>query len=232
MKFKKIIGLALLSLFAIGQSANASLVTISDVGSTFSLSYESTSMGLFGTPTLINDTISFNPHSFNAKSTGPSYTDITTSTFVMTLTVKQGHEFSNIALTERGDYWLSNASSTDVNVGGQIRVHDNANVVNSEATDFINKTSGAFIGDNNLHNWEATAVVDKSSSDWYKGEELTLTLENVLIAQALGFPDYAFIEKKLAALEVTTTVVPLPAASLLLIFSLLSLLPASRKRIA
>jgi hypothetical protein len=227
MKIKKIIGLALLSFFTIGQSANASLVTIDDMGSAFTLSYESTSIGLFGMPSLSNGTISFSPSSFAAQSTGPSFTDITNSTFVMTLNIKNGYQFNNISLVERGDYFLNNAS---VDVGGQIRVHDTANVIASEATDFITETSGAYISDSNFHNWEATAGINKSDSDWYKGKELTLTLENVLIAQALGFPDLAFIEKKLVALEITT--VPLPAASMFLILSLLSLLPATRKRLA
>lgn len=228
MKLNNTIVVALLSFFVMGQSANASLVTLTDLGSAFTLSYESTSTGLFGAPSLSNSTISFNPSTFVAESTGPNITDITNSTFVMSLKIKDGYQFSSISLVERGDYLLNNDNFALVNVTGQIRVHDNANVVASEATSPINETSGPYINDFDSHNWEATANINQSDGSWYQGEELTLTLENILIAQAQDFPDFAFIEKKLVAIEITA--VPLPTASLLLIFGLLSLLPAVRKK--
>jgi hypothetical protein len=228
MNFKKTIGLALLSFLLIGQSANASLITLDEMGSAFTLTYDSSSIGLFGTPSLSHGSIAFSPNAFNAQATTPSFTDLSNSTIVMTLSIKDGYQFNNIALTERGDYVLNDGM---VKALGQIRVHDKANVLASEATDFISTTSGAFINDFNLHNWEATAGVDQSTGSWYKGKEITLTLENLLIAQMDNSPGFAFIEKKLVALQITTTAVPLPTAALFLITGLLSLLPgATRKR--
>lgn len=238
-------GVALcLSLGSVG--SHAALVTLT--GTNFDLTYDDTKLGLFGTPTLSGNTLSFTFSGFLAHSLNGEGAVGTNSTISgLVLTAKDGYQFGAFDLREFGDYTLSGEGSF-VRVQGQLRAFNiaDANLTQTSDNLAVNPSTPLTINDGTNRNWNASAHIDSSTAaDLFgigqnvilsKPSEVGITIENRLLAftdrDRFGFRE-ALIEKKFAGVQMTVmplSPVPLPPAVALLAAGLSMMVFMGRRR--
>lgn len=195
-------------IFLLGQAltgaAFAASVTLS--GDNVDYTFDDALLGLFGPASLAGDTLYFNPTEFQAESLNGSGLALTNSTMNIEVTAHDGWSFSDISLSERGDYLLLGGSST-ADVGGQVRVFDVANPL-SDMSASIQSTAPLDHTGLPTSNWEAEASVDLSA--WDGAQTVNVTVQNLLLASSNGSSAAAFVDKKFVGL--TAGVVPVPEA--------------------
>jgi hypothetical protein len=200
----KTIFLLLFSVLFVNVQAN--VVT----GSTVSYTFDESLLSLFGTPTLIGDSLFFTPTGFFA--TGNESLDIKNATINLTVTALNGGTISALNLIERGDY-IMKGDTAEVGVGGQLRVTDLCSPM-TEAVEKI-KPDVPFASQTTFlptQDWTVSAGVDFSG---HKASSVNVTIENILLAFSGTFGDLGFIEKKGLIIGATTipfSQVPLPAS--------------------
>lgn len=211
-------------------SINAGAASLTLSGSTIDVTFDSSFVGLFGTPTIVGDVISWFPSGspgFTAQTS--SGIALANSTFALQVTAKDGYFLRSFSLSEGGDYFYFGGDPAGVTVSGQLRVTPlpGSSPVSSAIT-----ASSAFM---------PNAFLDFATKDW-SASASTITLgdgvtaanasiENILAAYVLGNAGYAFIEKKEAFLTIAT-VVPEPStyATLLAGLGVICLLVMRRRR--
>ena len=198
---------AMLGLLA-AAPAQAALVTLS--GSTVNYTFDDSLLGLFGTPAISGNTLSFTPNAFKAKSAnGDGYT-LTDSTINVIASLKPGYVFSTAGLNEGGDYLLLGGGS-NVNVAGQLRVFDPAQPLGKHVISSITPTPAMPLDLTGLptRNWRAAAGFNLGAVPAYKSSaSLNFTIENLLLADTVSSNSLAFIQKKFVSLNVVTAPVP------------------------
>jgi hypothetical protein len=205
MKLKSIaVAVALASSAAGALSAS---VTLS--GSTFDVTYDSALVGLFGTPTLIGDVLSWFPSGspgFTAQTSGGI--SVTNSTFAMTVAAKPGYYLASFGLGEGGDYFYF-GTGAGVAVSGQLRVTPLPGSVSSTPIAPTTTFSSNVFPDFSTDNWAASSAPINAPA---MTTLANVSVQNILAAYAnpSEFPSYAFIEKKEAFLTVSTVPVPEP----------------------
>lgn len=192
--------------------ANASPVTVN--GSTVSFTYDSSLLGLFGTPIVAGDSLFFTPTGFTAQSVGDAGLDLTNSTVNVQVSSLTGGYISLVGLTEKGDY-ISKGGLTSVDVGGEIRVADLSAPL-TESVSSITPTN-TFASQSSIfpvQDWEAVAGVDFSP---VKTGSVNVTIQNILAAFSSVAGEAAFIEKTGVILAIASIpgdiAVPLPASA-------------------
>ena len=207
---------ALIATALISTSALAATQTL-DAGN-YTISYDDSLLGLFGTPTLsASGDLVFTPSGspgFSAQ-TGSGLT-FTNSTVALTITADAGYKLTSFNLVEKGDYFKI-GSSSEVAVSGQLRVqdmvHPSINLSNAIAsTAPLNVTSS--FSTLATTNWTASASVGQLSTD-----RAVVSIQNILGAFVPG-SGYAFIEKKSAVLDINVTAVPEPQSFAMLLAGL------------
>ncbi len=224
------------TLFAAVGSVHAANQTL--VGTNFDVIYNDATLGLFGAPTLVGDTLFFTPNAFSASSVNGGLLDTSNSTISgIVLVAKNGFQFGAIALGEAGDYRLSGASSF-VKVEGRLIAFDTGNSLQTYTPTPIVVSAGTplTLADGALHDWVASSVVNASSSSlpplpgllpltgWLDdAARVGVSIENLLSAYtAPGVnPSEAFIEKKFAGIQLTVSPVPEPGTWALMLSGLL-----------
>lgn len=196
-------GIILLSQTLSG-AAFAASVTLS--GTTVDFSFDDSLLGLFGQPSVAGDSLYFTPVNFSAQSMNGAGFDLTHQTANVKVTAHDGWDFSNVGLTERGDY-LRVGDAAKVVVSGQIRAFDTLNPM-TEVTSNILPTGAFQLTDDFIaKNWEAKAAANLGTMS--AANMINVTLQNILVAQSpVGTDTLAFIEKKYAGVNVITTPVP------------------------
>lgn len=205
---KTLLVAALSSLFAV-TGAQAASVTLS--GSFFDVTYDDALTGLFGTPVLVGNTLSWAPSGspgFTAQSYGQGI-KVTNSTFALTVTAKDNYLINGASLAEAGDYFFFGATS-GVKVAGQLRGRS----LDASGAPIITNgiAAGSFAGnadfDFTTNNWSGTALVALNVAS----KSATFSIQNILAAynspDPALFPVAAFIEKKNVDLAVAVTAVP------------------------
>ena len=232
IKIKKILFAVCICVLLFSANTNAAMVTISGAlnNSDFDLTFDDAMLGLFGTPMLSNNQISFTPTSFIALSANGGGFVTTPSTISLILTPLDPVNVFITAfdLTETGDYRRL-GMGTSVMANGQLRA-SNVGMAAQESTDFIEETA-PFNVENALTNWSALASIDEMTGDWQPtGDPVSLIIENLLTAftEVNGLNE-AFIEKKRVIVDVQ--VVPLPPAVLLFAIGLFGAGFFARRRI-
>ncbi len=200
------------------------------VGTTFSVTFDDTLVGLFGTPTLVGNSLQWFPSGspgFTAQ-TGAGIA-VTNSTFALKFEAKPGFFFNGFGLTEGGDYFFFGAPGTTagVSVSGQLRVTPQGGVLSTSSispTTVFNPNSFLNFG---TSNWTASAAVGSFASTVTSAN---VSIENILAAYVLGGNGYAFVEKKDVSLSIGTSPVPEPETYALMFAGIATLFLLLRKR--
>jgi hypothetical protein len=203
---KTLLVAALSGVFAVS-GAQAASVTLS--GSFFDLTYDDALTGLFGTPILVGNTITWAPSGspgFSASSYGNGI-QVTNSTFALTVTAKDNYLINGASLVEAGDYFFFGTGS-GVSATGQLRGRslDVGGAPTSVSSIAASGFSANSEFDFSTTDWSATALVTLDEAS----KSATFTIQNILAAYNPpgSFPTAAFIEKKSVDLSVAVTAVP------------------------
>lgn len=207
---------ALIATALISTSALAATQTL-DAGN-YTISYDDSLLGLFGTPTLsASGDLVFTPSGspgFSAQtSSGMTFTN---STVALTITADAGYKLTSFNLLEKGDYYKL-GSDSEVAVFGQLRVQDlgsssanlSSNIASATPLNVTSSFSKLATTD-----WTASASVGQLSTD-----RAIVSIENILGAY-VPTSGYAFIEKKSAVLDINVTAVPEPQSFAMLLAGL------------
>ena len=150
---------------------------------------------LFGTPTIDGDTLMFTPSDFDATAVGPGSAE-EGETFLIKITSLNGLALDTVNIAESGDYQIINGMYMGTSVTWALGTFiDGVNPILSDDT----TSAPGFNTWGTEHTHEDLAA-----------ESVILTVQNQLFATASSVGSFAKIEKK--NLDITTTVVPVPAA--------------------
>ena len=203
-----------LSIFSASSSTAAPVILI---GNNFDLTYDNSLAGLFGTPTLSNDSIFFTPIAFKAESLNGNGVVTANSTINLSIIEHANRNITGFSLLERGDYRLVGANSA-VGVGGQTRVFDISNPFIENNTAITSTSNFSLINtivDSSTHNWTSSSVISVLDPQWNNTKAYNYTIENLLTAytdlSVIG-PKVAFIEKKFAGSSISIVVTTVPEA--------------------
>lgn len=214
----KHISLAIIAAASIS-AAQAAQVTL--IGDDFSFTYNDDS--LFGTATVVGNSLVFLPTSFNAQSQGTGVVDVEES--VIKVTVKAlantNKQITAINVVEKGDYLLGG--------DGKVRATSRMDVFSAtqanQSTGAITATTGIVTAPTTMTNTEWT-LDSTANLTWGTDTEVNLSLENTLAAlSGTNAGDFAFIAKKSGQviINVETSEVPVPAAAWLFGSALIAL---------
>ena len=172
---------------------------------------------LYGTATVIGDSIFFQPTTFRAESlngAGPVSVSEMLSVRVEVLTA--GFWLDEFALLEQGDYFL-NGSGASVSASGSFEVDSNLSAFSaSNAT-----SAGALVTQGVTTEWTIDSYIKLSDTvGWFGDFDVDVNIDNNLTAETLALGEEAWIEKKLGAVGLTVTAVPVPAAAWLFMSAL------------
>lgn len=223
-KISRLAALASLAVPATLGLQAASAATVTACGPTICYEYDSAqlSVALFGNPVLIGDELRFLPGSFTAVSANGAGATITTANFVLDRVYSlSGLGIASISVSEVGDYRVFGGGEVAADLS--LLVTDNATTAFTIATD----TFGATGNSGGLQLWNLAATADVVGTLGSAANDVAVSLQNTLVAITGANGELAFIQKKLSIGAVT--VVPVPAAGLLML-SALGLLGFLRSR--
>lgn len=180
-------------------------------GAWFTWSNGGSATGQFGSPTLVGgDTFLFSPAGFRAQSAGGGSASIS-DTLEFDLDAGAGAYFSQIAISELGDYGVIGAAGGSVSASGMLTVNDRASSASFSGA--LVTTPGAPIT-SGTGSWQgtATATLPGLSNPLTR---IHVRLTNDLVA--ISVPgSIAFIEKKVVGSSVALQILPAPSSLALL----------------
>lgn len=203
--------------------AMAALVTLS--GTHVDVTYDDTQLGLFGTPTLVGDSLFLSVNQLQVESlNGSGSAMISTSLAGLVFSPKGGWRLSAFDLASFGDYVLNGAGSA-VQVEGSLSAFNVASAATTltQALLQVDPLTPLDVADGNNQNWTATARLDGSTAAagtnvfGSQPSAVGLRLDSRLTATTAagnGFRQ-AFVEQKFSGLRIDvradSATVPLPA---------------------
>jgi len=210
-------GLVSVLMLVVALPSQAAIVTLS--GDRYDFSFDDELLGLFGTPTVTGDTLSFAPTAFAATALNAQGAALTEATLNVQVSARvPGAIVPGLRLDEGGNY-LRDGETTEVAVTGELRVTGGP----KEVSDPVQARSPFDETGPSVSDWQALASVDLQAWD---ANEVLATLQDLLIARSLALGDIAFVQK----LGVDLTVVPLPPAAWLFGSALFGLAVLTRRR--
>lgn len=199
-------------------------------GNTINYVYDDAQTTLFGTPTIIGDTVRFTPSNFRAESNNnllapTSLTDTATATFVFksVYSANGTDELLSLQVKEFGDYRIDNGGS----VGGDLwlSAYSNVNALDMSIVLDDFDASGDSSG-NQL--WTMDALINPAAEFTYSATDMAVQIQNNLTATTTANGELAWIQKKVNF--VASNPVPVPAAAWLFGSALLGLIGVARRK--
>ncbi len=174
---------ALISLLCVLQNTEAQAALITVNGTHVDFSYDSSLIGVFGTPTVAGDNLFFSPTSLTASSLNNAGMAMLSATTYIDISTHTGYGFSGMTLTEQGDYQLLGRSGF-VADNGELLVIDKNNppAGGSGANAFLATSDDMTLHNGAMHAWTADAQIDLTGSAWSDTDSVRVTLENLLEA--------------------------------------------------
>jgi len=223
---KKTIVLSTLLFTSAAQSA-----VITQNGADISFTYDDST--LFGTGTVVGNSISFLPTNFSVESlNGAGQASLTDTLNVTVESITAGYTMNMFTLAEVGDYRLDGATAS---VDASARF-----MVDSATTNcglFSCSDSGIFTAGvladtaGALTDWSLGGTIDlANTANWGSDTKVILQLQNNLLADTTLQNELAFIQKKKGGLGITVNPVPVPAAVWLFGSGLIGLVGVARRK--
>lgn len=210
------VSFAYAALFLVAHTASAATVTLS--GSSVDFTYDDALVSLFGTPTVLGDTIYFTPADFDVISENGAGISFTNALVNISVAPKAGFDLDSVSLFERGSYLLLGAGMKWVEASGQVSAFDLADPgVFSTASLVSTPTTTAGLPPNY---WDAMAGINLDTSAWQAGGGINLTIENFLIASTAAPGSMAFMDKGYIGASFVASPVPEPEDYLLMLASI------------
>jgi len=219
----RLIGVIAVTTLAAMGSAPLSAAPVTQCGPTICYSYDDAqgAVGLFGTPSLVGDSLVFLPPDFRAQSTDGvgvnSGTNIDTATanfIIDEVYSKNGvTEVTGLTIVEFGDYEITNGDSVSadlllsvVNMQPGPPLFPGAPALPEFGSD---QQSFDAVGDSSgLQTWQLTGYFDPAAEFVAEATSVSMTIQNTLTATTNAFGENAWIQKKITL----TAAVPIPAA--------------------
>ena len=220
----------LFAALAFSSSSHAAMVTV--MGADVSFTYDDAT--LFGSATVVGNSISFQPTSFLASASNLDGAVTVTDTLNITVeAITANYDMSSFLLFEAGDY-STDGASTQVTASGRLQVSSNtttcpiigcveSNIFNfSDASDNLGATV----------NWDGSTSVDlaDNTNGWTSDTSVIMQIQNNLSATSTEVGDAAWIQKKFGTVGVTVNPVPVPAAVWLFGSGLIGLVAMARRK--
>jgi len=212
-------------------------------GTNFDISFNDSLLGLFGTPTLVGDVLTWLPSDFTAQTRRGI--DITHSTFRFTVTAHDGFQLDSLALTESGSYFFFGGGNdkksgvkghhdqgqgkwhrgwgrggggfeSGVAVSGQLRVRTAEGGLLTESLSTDTRLRGNPKFDFSLQNWSASAdAIDLLPAT----TKANVSFLNILAAWAPRGKGsaYAFIDKDGIFFDIDVSPIPEPGTYALML---------------
>lgn len=174
---------------------------------------------LFGAPSLLtnSDSLIFTPTAFSASAANGGFQSVKSVFQFSRVYTKNGAEILDITVNESGDYRIINGGivSSSIRLQSVDRVNDGGGAfpqvaVTSPIPNFNSSTPTGITP----VNWQLTASISPAAVFQDLANVVDLQIQNLLDAFTFAPGQNAFIQKKLVL--ATTTIVPVPAAALLL----------------
>lgn len=206
-KSLSIAGLLMLPLLA-----NAATVTV--YGDDVMFTYDDAT--LFGTATVVGNSLTFNPTNFRAESLNgtPGAVSASATLNIRAEVTTSGYVMTNFALAEQGDYQLS-AGDTSVNGSARLQISSGTTtcgIFACEDNSVDNITGLNTVG--STTNWSASTAVNLADTAGWGSDTLAIVqIQNNLTATTLNAGELAWIQKKNSGIgmEVQISEVPVPA---------------------
>ncbi len=218
-------------------SASAAIVTLN--GDDVSFTFDDAS--LFGSASVVGNSLIFTPTSFSASSSNDAGAVLTTDTLnIEIVATTAGFNLTSFSVLELGDYSVSGSTdngnvATGVSASTRLQVNSltttcgmfNFPCVDSTIanTGLLTDTGGASV------DWNLAATVDLGdTAGWGSDTNVNAQIQNNLNATSLSTGENAFIQKKTGGVVLTVNPVPAPAAVWLFGSGLLGLVAVSRRK--
>lgn len=231
MQHRSIKPLAVFAATALCWSASQAAI-ITQPGTDVDFTYDDDT--LFGTGTVVGNSIFFTPTTFKAESLNDdgavSPIGVNTLNITVDVTSGGGYEITNFQLAEIGDYLLTGNDSS-VSASARLQVSSNTttcgffNCMDSEIDNVGGLTT---IG--TTTEWSAGVGIDLAdTSGWGSDSSVVAQIQNNLLATSTVIGESAMIQKKAAGVGLVINPIPVPAA-VWLFGSALGLLGWMRRR--
>jgi hypothetical protein len=214
-------GLLTATLFG-ASTAEAALVTLCGPNVCYEYSDDAAvnaGITLFGAPSLLagSDSLVFTPTAFSATAADGGFQSVKSVFQFSRVYTLDGTEILDISVTESGDYRIIEGGivSSSIRLQSVDRVNDGGGLFPQVAvtSPIPNFNTGTPTGVT-PQNWELTASINPADTFQDLASVVDLQIQNLLDAFTFAPGQSAFIQKKLVV--TTTTLVPVPAALLLL----------------
>ncbi|MBT8421666.1 MAG: hypothetical protein HKN56_05425 [Gammaproteobacteria bacterium] len=172
---------------------------------------------LYGTATVVGDSIFFQPTNFRAESlNGAGPVSVSEMLTVRVEVLTAGFWLDEFALLEQGDYFLNGAGAS-VSAGGSFEVASNLSAFSdSNAT-----SAGALATQGVTTEWTIESNIKLTDTvGWFGDFDVDVSIDNDLIAETLASGEEAWIQKKFGGVGLSVTAVPVPAAAWLFMSAL------------
>jgi hypothetical protein len=195
------------AVFAVMCAGVASAATVTVYGNNVSFTYDDATE--YGVGIVVGDAILFTPTGIISESEDGA--GLVTTTKMLNIQVEvltAGYWLQDFHLIEQGDYQLDGAGAT-ADMNGIFQITSNT----SSYTALDNFDAGPLTVQNSLTEWTAGSMISLAdTAGWGADTDIDIDLTNTLTASTSASGEYAMVQKKLGAVSIEITAVPVPAA--------------------